>query len=249
VSTLRRERSRWIVNDSIDAAMLVGAGGHFCSVARWLNPVIDRRPLVAAQEAEFPLDDRGAGAIVPETPELYFCRDLKGYGWCFRKGGYLNVGIGRIDGGSLTKARDEFLGFLRARRRLPPSVPCDWRGHAYLVSNPPRRRVVDESLVLAGDAAGLAYPESGEGIRPAIESGLLAASTIVRAGGRYTRERLASYAREVEDRFGTRHSGAIPPAVAKVVAPSLFHLPWFVRHLVLDRWFLHAEVPALVETR
>jgi flavin-dependent dehydrogenase len=38
-------------------------------------------------------------------------------------------------------------------------------------------------VVLIGDAAGLAYAQSGEGIRPAIESGLLAAGAIVAAGG------------------------------------------------------------------
>ena len=42
-------------------------------------------------------------------------------------------------------------------------------------------------MLLVGDAAGLAYPQSGEGIRPAIESGLLAAATIVEADGDYTR--------------------------------------------------------------
>jgi flavin-dependent dehydrogenase len=30
------------------------------------------------------------------------------------------------------------------------------------------------TVLLIGDAAGLAYPESGEGIRPAVESGLIA---------------------------------------------------------------------------
>ena len=34
--------------------MLVGAGGHFCPVARLLNPVVTGVPVVVAQEAEFP---------------------------------------------------------------------------------------------------------------------------------------------------------------------------------------------------
>src|SRR5262249_31600940 len=37
VSTIRRAGDRWIVNDGIAAEMLVGAGGHFCPVARMLN--------------------------------------------------------------------------------------------------------------------------------------------------------------------------------------------------------------------
>ena len=34
-------------------AVLVGAGGHFCPVARWLSPPIEGLPVVVAQEAEF----------------------------------------------------------------------------------------------------------------------------------------------------------------------------------------------------
>jgi menaquinone-9 beta-reductase len=250
IRTLRRDVDRWIVNEAIAAPVLIGAGGHFCPVARLLNPMPNRSALVAAQEAEFSLDDVGAERwnVSPETPELYFCRDMKGYGWCFRKGGYLNVGLGRLDGGSLTSARTAFMAFLQTRRDIPADRPIRWRGHAYLVAQPPRRAVVAAGVLLAGDAAGLAYPESGEGIRPAIESGLLAASTIIAAGGRYTRQRLEPYERSLRGRFGQpdRRPRAIPPALTMPLFPHLLRTPWFVRHLVLDRWFLHAQEAALL---
>src|SRR4029450_10142645 len=35
--------------------------------------------------------------VASERPELYFCPDLEGYGWIFRKGSFLNVGFGRLD--------------------------------------------------------------------------------------------------------------------------------------------------------
>ena len=54
----------------------------------------------------------------------------------------------------------------------------------------PRRRIVDVGVLLAGDAAGVADPQSGEGIRQAVESGLLAAPTIVEAHGHFSRDRL-----------------------------------------------------------
>jgi menaquinone-9 beta-reductase len=251
VMSLRRHNGRWILNEAIAAPVLVGAGGHFCPVARRLNPVHVRSALVAAQEAEFPLDAESAERwnVSAETPELYFCSDMKGYGWCFRKGQYLNVGLGRLDGGSLTSARAAFVTFLEARRTLRPTPPMRWRGHAYLVAQPPRRTVIDDGLLLAGDAAGIAYPESGEGIRPAVESGILAASTIVGAGGQYTRERLEPYELSLRRRFGQADgrplSRAIPPALTMPLFPRLLAVPWFVRHLVLDRWFLHAGEPAL----
>jgi geranylgeranyl reductase family protein len=250
ISSIRFDAGRWIVNEAISASMLVGAGGHFCPVARTLNPGPQRTGLVAAQEAEFPLTDDEAGAwnVRPDTPELHFCGDLKGYGWCFRKNRYLNVGLGRIDGGSLTAARDAFVAFLGTHRRVSATPGMRWRGHAYLVSNALRPVVIDSSVLLAGDAAGLAYPESGEGIRPAIESGLMAADVIAGAAGRYTRERLESYERRLRDRFGAPRgvlSRTLPPGFARQVFPRLIGIPWFVRHLVLDRWFLHSNVAAL----
>jgi len=104
--------------------------------------------------------------------------------------------------------------------------------------------------MLVGDAAGLAYPQSGEGIRPAIESGLIAASTLLEANGRYTRDRLEPYAGHLRKRCGVRPlahllSRAVPPGVAAAAARRLLDRPWFVRNVVLDRWFLHAHEPAL----
>lgn len=252
ISSICRDGAQWVVNGSVRAAMLVGAGGHLCPVARWLNPTIECAPLVVAQEAEFsiPAGDAASWTVAPETPELYFCRDLRGYGWCFRKEQYLNVGLGRLDRRSLPKASGEFVAFLHARRKVPADASWRWRGHAYLVSEPPRRRVIDAGVMLVGDAAGLAYPQSGEGIRPAIESGMLAASTIVEANGRYTRERIEPYEQQLRERFGGRSvprllSRTILPGLAATVVPWLLATPWFVRNLVLDRWFLHAHQPAL----
>lgn len=252
ISSIRREAGAWIVNDAVSASMLVGAGGHFCPVARMLSPRSDDPPLVVAQETEFPIApaDAASFSTAPSTPELYFSRDLTGYGWCFRKQDYLNVGFGSLDRRLLPRATSAFVAFLQTRGKIPPGVSWRWRGHAYLLSEPPTRRVVDDGVLLVGDAAGLAYPQSGEGIRPAIESGLMAASTILAAGGRYTRDRLVPYDACLRRRFGERPlarrlSRGIPSGLSEAVAPALFDTPWFVRHFLLDRWFLHAHEPAL----
>jgi hypothetical protein len=104
--------------------------------------------------------------------------------------------------------------------------------------------------MLVGDAAALAYAQSGEGIRPAVESGLLAAETIVAAKGHYTRDRLEPYQEHLRARFGAGTiagalSGIVPERVGAVVARRLLATPAFVRHVVLDRWFLHRHQPAL----
>jgi geranylgeranyl reductase family protein len=252
ITSIRPSGAQWIVNETITARMLVGAGGHFCPVARMLNGTADRGPLVTAQEIEFALDATNAPWYTPAPgrPELYFCRDRRGYGWCVRKEDHLNIGFGRLDARALPKATAEFIDFLKAQHRIPVDAAWRWRGHAYRVSTPPGRRAVDHAVVLVGDAAGLADPQSGEGIRPAIESGLMAASAILEADGRYGRDRLEPYARQLRMRFGAssiarRLSEAVPAAMARAAAERLLGTPWFVRHIVLDRWFLHAGVPAL----
>src|SRR5262249_17638920 len=154
---------------------------------------------------------------------------------CFRKENYLNVGFGRVDHPSVPRSSAEFLEFLRARYGIPPGAEGRWNGHAYLLSEPVARRVVDSGLLLIGDSAGLAYPESGEGIRPAIESGPLAADVLIAAKGRYSSERLASYARHVRQRFGHSRARAalgraIPPSLTASIGRQLMNVPWFVRH-------------------
>lgn len=256
ISSIRRSGAKWIVNEAVEASMLVGAGGHFCPVSRMLNGPAERVPLVAAQEAEFPVDPRSGGwteTASPRTvdaskPELYFTADFDGYGWCFRKGDYLNVGFGRLDARALPGDSAAFAQFLKARSTIPRDLSWRWRGHAYLVSGSSKRQTVADGVLLLGDSAGLAYPQSGEGIRPAIESGLLAAATIVKAGGRYGRERLDPYARQLQARFGSGSverllSRAMPRALPRIIGPSLLRQPWLVRRLVLDRWFLHATQP------
>jgi len=246
VASIRRDGARWIVNGTVSASMLVGAGGHGCPVARTLNERIDRAPLIAAQEVECEIDSRAASsfAVAAERPELYFCRDFKGYGWCFRKEGHLNVGFGRLDPRALPRATLEFVGFLKRRGKIPVDWSPRWRGHAYLLAGPGRRTAVGDGVLLAGDAAGLAYAQSGEGIRPAIESGLLAATTIVEANGDYSSNRLIAYEERLRKRFGVSSlerlvSLALPEKLSAVVARRAIGSPSVVRHVVLDRWFLH----------
>jgi len=247
---LRRDGGDWVVDEAIRTPLLVGAGGHFCPVARALGGAGGVQAVVA-QEAEFRLDgaqDR-ACPVDPQAPELYFCGDLEGYGWCFRKGDYLNVGFGRRDGRGFPAHVREFWSFLERAGKVPRGTPFPWRGHAYRVQGTGAPRVVADGVVLVGDAAGLAYAESGEGIRPAVESGLLAAEAILAAGGRRQEADLAPYRQALGARFGLappRRRGPAPPAAWRDWAGRrLLAVPWFARHVLLDRWFLHRRQPPL----
>jgi len=250
VSSLRRGATRWIVNEEIEAPVLVGAGGHFCPVARHLGGGGSGEPIVAAQEYEVPLGGADDCAVRPEAPELYFAPDLKGYGWCFRKQGVVNVGYGRFGGDRLAVHVAGFLDFLRRRQRLPASVTGRLKGHAYLLYDQAPRPLVGDGVLLVGDAAGLAYAPSGEGIRTAVESGLLAAQTILHARGGFERSSLEPYRARIQARFGRRTEGGglarlIPSRVIEALGAGLLASPWLTRRIVLDRWFLHAHQPAL----
>jgi flavin-dependent dehydrogenase len=236
VRSLRRDGTRWVVNERFSAPMLVGAGGHFCPVSRMLNGTRAGVPLVAAQEVELPLDDRTCGAS-GSAPEIYFCRDLQGYGWCIRKGAYVNIGLGRFERRTVRAGVDHLIGFLRSTRRLTADTSSwKWQGHAYEIASGARRVPVDDGVLLVGDAAGLADPISGEGIRPAIESGLRAAAVIQAAHGHYTKERLNAYAAALPDRTPLFFAAMLRP-----LARRALQRPWFARRVVLDRWFLHAS--------
>ena len=252
ITSIRRADDVWVVNDAIRAPMLVGAGGSTCPVARLLNgEPLRTRPHVVAQEAEARLSaaDLASIDVEPGVPELFFCRDLRGYGWCLRKGEFLNVGLGRLDPRSLPAATARFVAFLGARHKIPAGVAWRWRGHAYAVNAGAPQRVVGAGALLVGDAAGIADPQSGEGIRQAVESGLMAAQTIADAGGEYSRARLQPYAARLDDRFCKDPLPAIarlvPGRVKSFLAGPLLEVPVFVKRFVIDQWFLHRRVPAL----
>ncbi len=250
--SLRRHGQAWIVNEAVGTPLVIGAGGHFCPVARHLGARLGRQePAVTAQEVEFPLDEnaRAHCKVEGQVPRLYFCADLKGYGWCFRKGDYLNVGIGREDSQGLGRRLRDFQGLLYGRGTIP-EITRRFNGHAYLLYGHGRRRLVDEGVLLIGDAAGLAYPQSGEGIRPAVESALIAAQIIGSLGGDYRAEALAVYRERLRERFGHEagpRTGLIPGRLRRALAGRLLGQRWFSRHILLDRWFLHAAKRPLHE--
>jgi menaquinone-9 beta-reductase len=243
--SIERRAGGWLINQRIEAALLIGAGGHFCPVARYLGADVGRSELsVMAREIEFPMSDaqQRSCRVEPQRPELYFCADLKGYGWVFHKGAYLNIGLGREDPQRLAEHSAAFLDWLKTTDRIPADSPAELHGHAYLLYGHSRRKLLDDGVMLIGDAAGLAYAQSGEGIRPAIESGLLAAASVLAARGDYSSVGLAGYRDSLTRRFGSTGTAKPQPITAALrnyLGTRLLRKRWFTRHVVLDRWFLH----------
>ena len=134
VRTLARRDGCWVVNDVVRAPVLIGAGGHFCPVAQHLGARLGHdEPIIAAQEAEFAIPAGGGDYHVdPDLPAIFFTRDLKGYGWVFRKGDHINIGLGRQGNEKLAEHVAAFVEWLAERGIVPPTLGGKLRGHPYL---------------------------------------------------------------------------------------------------------------------
>lgn len=253
--SMERDGDGWIVNGEIRAKLVIGAGGHFCPIAQRLgNRKQPKASVVAAQEVEFEAspDDLARGTVSPEAPELFFCDDLQGYGWVFRKGNFLNIGLGRVDKANVSDHVAKFCEFLKESGKVVAEIPGKFHGHAYQLYECISPTLVADGVMLIGDSAGLSYPQSGEGIRPAVESGLMAADVIAAANGDYSQDRLAPYVQRIVDRFGQPRGGGpadwLPAGMLRFLAARLLASRWFAKKVVLDRWFLHrAEKPLVLQ--
>ncbi|MCB9496818.1 MAG: NAD(P)/FAD-dependent oxidoreductase [Fibrobacteria bacterium] len=118
-----------------------------------------------------------------EAIEVHFVEDIiPGYFWIFPlEDGKANVGLGMLDHD--IKARDVDLRELLAKaianplfqerfaRAKPMERPVQWE----LPLGSKRRRMFGDGWLLAGDAAGLIDPFTGEGVGAAMHSGKMAA--------------------------------------------------------------------------
>jgi flavin-dependent dehydrogenase len=244
VTSIERSDGGWLVNGTIRARILVGAGGHFCPVSRYLGNKGAPAPVVA-QEIEFEMDPAQSAdsKISGDLPELFFCRDMRGYGWIFRKDNYLNVGLGRTDSHEISRHVREFVGYLKETRAVEtPATGIS--GHAYGLFGHSQRNILADGILLVGDAAGLAYPESGEGIRPAVESGLIAAHAVLSANGDCGTRQLALYRELLTQRLQRERSRLdtlsqlLPHTWREILGRQLLRSNSFCRNVVIDRWFL-----------
>jgi geranylgeranyl reductase family protein len=230
-----------------EAPLVIGAGGHRCPVARALGKVSSLEEVVVAQESETRLAPEWVErlGVFMRAPELYVEPDLRGYGWYFPKGDFLNIGIGCTGGGdgSLPRRREALVAALRASGRLPDDMPIEpFKGHAYVVRRRAPRRLSGARFMLVGDAAGLARDLSGEGIGPAIRSGILAAEAaraFLQAG-----TPLDGYAQQVAALYGPGEPGwlerqleRLPEAVARLAVRIILGLGLARRRIVFDRIF------------
>jgi geranylgeranyl diphosphate/geranylgeranyl-bacteriochlorophyllide a reductase len=140
------------------------------------------------------------GYFVPGHEDLLrveFFENFEGYAWSFPRSNHLSVGIcGKVGGAKMPDLRRNLSGFMQRHGYSAESAPVfshllpsleveSWAG----------MRLEGNGWALAGDAAGLTDPVTGEGLYFALRSGELLADSILEG---------FSYARRVWDEFGSK---------------------------------------------
>jgi geranylgeranyl reductase family protein len=183
VKHIRKADGCYIIDDTFRCKYIVGAGGTNCPVYRAFfrktNPR-NRKRLIAAIEEEFRYDYQDR-----DCQMWFFDRKFPGYSWYVPKGnGYLNVGIGgsfstmKRRGETVRTHWNHFIKKLEDLSLVKGRL-FDPRGHNYYLRQAVKTGRRDNALI-CGDAAGLATIDMGEGIGPAVESGIIAGEAIIK---------------------------------------------------------------------
>ncbi len=182
VEKIEEANGYYIIDGKFKGKYLIGAGGTHCPVYHQLFKEINPRALedkIVAMEEEFPYNWQDERCL------LWF-GDLKfkGYSWYVPKAnGFLNVGIGvtfygqKYLGKNIRQLWNEFTQKLLSLG-LVKDYSFEGKGHSYYL----RQNVTNVrrgNAFIVGDAVGLATLDMGEGISAAIESGILAARSIL----------------------------------------------------------------------
>lgn len=193
-----------VLDGEVEARTLVGADGAHSIVRRALG--LPPGPMAVALRGYAPTPPERAGAQVI----VYDTARQPAYAWSFDRGdGLANVGYGELIGhGRDRPTKAQFMERLEVLLPGATDGGTRWKGQQLPLSTgrwrPPAGRVM-----LAGDAAGLVNPMTGEGIYYAVATGLAAgraaaearlAGDPATAGARYahaTERLLAGHLRHV----------------------------------------------------
>lgn len=196
VGQIEKQADRYVVDGRFSCKYLIGAGGTACPVRRMLfgkQRIPKFKISTIEKEFEYPHRD--------DYAHIFFrFHGLRGYSWYVPKGnGFVNIGLAGYSSyfeKSNIHIREHFQWFLShlvshelldngTRQALSP------RGHCYYMFSSEGEIKLDNCFLI-GDSAGLATIDLAEGIGPAIESGLLAASEILGVG-EYTKSSMSSF--------------------------------------------------------
>ncbi len=189
----------------VRAKIVIAADGFESQVARWagLNTVLRERDIVTC------IQYRMTNIDIDEKFTHFYIGSCApgGYLWIFPKGkGEANVGIGVAlnkikDTGEAKKYLDKFI-------ENHPELKKG--GIVQIVTGavstcPVPKHLVDDGIMLVGDAARLIDPITGGGIANAARSGKYAGEIAAKCIENPTKECLKEYEKKVQDKWGRKH--------------------------------------------
>lgn len=162
--------------ETLRTRAVIGADGARSAVARQCIPGAERMPCVFAYHEIIRSPAEGEANFGDKRCDVYYQGKLSPdfYAWVFPHGETTSVGVGSANKGfSLRSA----VGALRVQSGLDRSETVRREG-APIPLRPLKRWDNGRDVVLAGDAAGVVAPASGEGIYYAMYGGQLAAEAV-----------------------------------------------------------------------
>lgn len=222
---------------SFVASFLIGADGANSIVARragWFRP-----PRCGiALEAELYVRSDRLLADYATRADFDFNVLPQGYGWVFPKADHLSVGVFTLRT-SLPGIQRYCDAYIVQKGLASQVVQAVIKGHR-IPLGPRSERFNSQRVLLAGDAAGLADPLTGEGISYAIRSGLFAGEAVL-ATLRSPACSLDTYSQTVRD--------ALLPDIKLGArwARLLYGFPWFFYRLLTRKQLLAERLADVFE--
>ncbi|NMB16353.1 MAG: geranylgeranyl reductase family protein [Firmicutes bacterium] len=211
---------------SYRSQVVIGADGAHSIVARsqGLRPPVSGLGLEVELDLSPRLQREFAGRII-----IHYGEPPNGYSWAFGKGDHASFGVALLQ--SRPPDPRPYLERFLKRLDLPFPQNIPWRGHPIPLGGK-NHPVSAHRIILAGDAAGLTDPFTGEGIAYALESGRLAAAHAL--GALQTGDfAFTEYSQEVQARIVSQLEIARKMAKIFYLMPSLTsycleHQSWLV---------------------
>lgn len=187
----------------IKAKIIIAADGPESKVARWggLNTTFKPKDMESAAQFEMVNVEMEDNNCI----EFYFGSVAPGgYAWIFPKGEDIaNVGLGVLSTKTDKSAYEHLLEFVASNPATYNAQPVELNVGGDPVGGMPKK-LVDDSLMVVGDAAGQVNPLTGGGIISGMTGGMIAGRIAAEAikEDDFTKKKLQRYEKECQDAIG-----------------------------------------------